>query len=168
MLIFAASIIHLDTTLIIQVILFAIFLALLNRVFYRPFAAIIQQRNARVEAGLQADEESQRRAEETRKEIERQLEQARAEAQGLFAAVSKDVAAQRQTLMAQAKDEADAQVRQAQETIRRERQAAIDDLRHEAGQIAILAASKVVGTSLDTPANRDLADRTINEVSGTR
>src|SRR5690348_727454 len=110
MLTIAASIIHLDTTLIIQVILFAIFLALLNRVFYRPFSAIIQQRNARVEAGLQADEESQRRAEETRQEIQRQLEQARAEAQGLFAAVSKDVAAQRQTLMAQAKDEADAQV----------------------------------------------------------
>ncbi len=159
----AASIIHLDATLIIEVILFGIFLALLNRVFYRPISALIQQRAARVEAGQRADEESQRRTEETRQEIQRQLDQARAEAQGLIAAVTKDVAAQRQAMMAQAKDEADAQ---AQEAIRGERQAAIEQLRRETGQIAILAASKVVGVSLDTAANRELADRAAADADG--
>ncbi len=164
----AASIIHLDATLIIEVILFVIFLALLNRLFYQPLSTVIQQRAEHVEGGLRADEESQRRAEETRQEVQRQIDQARAEAQGLMAAVTKDVAAQRQALMAQAKDEADAQVRQAQEAIRRERQAAIDELRREAGQLAILAASKVIGVSLDTAANRELADRAVADVGGLR
>jgi len=164
----AASIIHLDATLIIEVILFVIFLALLNRLFYQPLSTVIQQRAEHVEEGLRADEESQRRAEETRQEVRRQIEQARAEAQGLMAAVTKDVAAQRQALMAQAKDEADAQVRQAQEAIRHERQAAIDELRRESGQLAILAASKVIGVSLDTAANRELADRAVADVGGLR
>lgn len=157
---------HFDLTLIVQVILFLAFLAILNRVFYRPIAALTLQRAERIEAGQRAAEESRRRAEETQREVQRQLDAARAEAQRMIAAVNKDVAAQRQTLMDQAKEQADAMVGQARDEIRSERQAAIEDLRREAIPLAMLVASKVVGRKFDNAADRDIAGKAVAAASG--
>lgn len=158
--------IHIDLTLIVEVVLFLLFLWVLNRVFYQPISAIFQQRSARVEAGLRAAEESQRRAEETQREVQRQLDQARQEAQGLMAAAHKEADAERRTLMEQAKGEADTLLRSARQDIQRERDAAVEQVRRETGAIAILVASKAVGASMDTAANRDLAERAIAEAGG--
>lgn len=160
--------IHIDLTLIVEVVLFLLFLWVLNMVFYQPLVRIFQQRAERVEAGLRAAEESQRRAEETQREVQRQLDQARQEAQGLMAAAHKEADAERRTLMEQAKGEADTLLQSAREDIQRERDAAVDQVRRETGAIAILVASKAVGTSLDTAANRALAERTIAETGGVR
>jgi len=76
--------------------------------------------------------------------------------------------------MAQARAEAETLLQQARGEIQRERQAAVDRLRREVGALAVLAASRVVGSSLDTAANRaradkvitDLADEAVAEVGG--
>ena len=167
-------IIHLDATLPIEVALFLLFLWVLNRLFYQPVSAIARERVERIEAGLRAAEESQRRAEETQREVQRRLDEARAEARTIIASAGKDAEAERQSLMAQAREQAEALLQQARVEIQRERQAAVDRLRREVGALAVLAASRVVGNSLDTAANRaradkvitDLADEAVAEVGG--
>jgi F-type H+-transporting ATPase subunit b len=159
---------HLDLTLIIQVILFVAFLAVLNRLFYKPMATVLQTRAGRVEAGLRAAEESQRQTEEAQREVQRQLEEARAQARGIIAAAGKAAEEQRQALLAQARTEADALIAHARTEIQRERQAAVADLQRQVSQIAILAASKVVGKPLDSAAHRALAERTVDEVGAER
>jgi F-type H+-transporting ATPase subunit b len=158
-------IIHLDATLPIEVATFLLFFWLLKRLFYQPVAEIARQRTERIEAGLRAAEESQRRAEETQRAVQRQLDEARAEARTIIAAAGKDAEAERQALMAQAREEAEALLQQARIEIQRERQDAVDRLRREAGSLAVLAASRVVGGSLDTVANRALADRVIADLA---
>ncbi len=157
---------HIDLTLPIELILFLLFLWILNLVFYRPLAAIFRERNARLEAGLRAAEQSQSRAEETQREVRRLLDQARAEAQGVIAAANKEAGTQRQSLMAEARSEADVLLQQAQAEIQRERQAAVEDLRRAVAPLAVLAASQAVGSSLDSEASRQVADRTISEAGG--
>ena len=158
-------IIHLDATLPIEVATFLVFFWVLKWLFYQPVAAIARERAERIEAGLRAAEESQRRAEETQREVQRQLDAARAEARTIIAAAGKDAEAERQTLLAQARDEAETHLQQARGEIQHERQAAVDRLRREAGSLAVLAASRVVGGSLDTPANRERADRVIADLA---
>ncbi|HZS92999.1 MAG TPA: F0F1 ATP synthase subunit B [Chloroflexota bacterium] len=162
-----SSPVHIDFTLIVQVASFLIFFALLRSILYRPLAAVFQERAKRIEQGLRAAEEAQRRAEETQREVKRRLDQARQEAQAQIAAAVREVGAQRQEMMARAKAEADAVLAEAQAEIQRERQAAVEALRREVVPLAILAASRVAGRSLDTPAARDLADRAVAEAGRT-
>lgn len=161
-------IIHIDLTAVVEVVSFLIFLWLLNLILYQPLMAIFRQRSERVDAGLHAAEESSRRADETRQAVERRLNAARVEAQAVIAAATKDASAQRQTLLEQARAQGESLVQQAQEEIRQERAVAVEALRREAVPLAILAASRIVGNSLDSEANRAVADRAIAEAGEMR
>jgi F-type H+-transporting ATPase subunit b len=158
-----SSPVHIDFTLIVEVVSFLIFFALLRSIMYRPLEAVFRERANRIDQGLRAAEEAQRRAEETQREVQRRLDQVRQEAQALIAAAAREVGAQRQVLMAQAKAQADALLAEAQAEIQSERQAAVEALRREVVPLAILAASRVAGRSLDTPAARELAGRAVAE-----
>ena len=155
---------HIDWTLITQIIAFIAFLWFLNRVFGKSIAALLRQRADRIEAGLRAAEENQRRAEHMQHETQRQLDAARAEAQNILAAAGKAAEAQRQTLNAQARGEADALVQRTQAEIQRERQAAVDELRREAGRLAVVAASRLIRDALDARTSRELADKAIVDI----
>jgi F-type H+-transporting ATPase subunit b len=161
-------IIHIDLTAVTEVVSFLVFLWLLNLILYQPLMAIFRQRSERVDAGLRAAEESNRRADETRQEVERRLNAARVEAQSIIAAATRDAATQRQSLLEQARAQGESLVQQAQEEIRQERAVAVEALRREAVPLAILAASRVVGSSLDSEANRAVADRAIAEAGEMR
>ena len=51
----------------------------------------------------------------------------------------------------------------AREEIRREREAAVEEVRREFAGIAILAAERIVEQSLDEDAHKDLIDRVLTE-----
>ena len=155
---------RIDWTLITQIITFLVFLWLLSRLFGQRVSAMLRQRADRIEAGLRAAEENQRRAEQMHHETQRQLDEARAERQSIVAAAHKAAEAQRQALIAQARDEADALVQRTQAAIQRERQAAVDELRREAGRLAVVAARRLIGEALDARTSRELADKAIVDI----
>jgi F-type H+-transporting ATPase subunit b len=155
---------HIDWTLITQIITFLVFLWLLGRLFGKRGSAMLRQRADRIEAGLRAAEENQRRAEQMHQETQRQLDEARAERQSIVAAAHKAAEAQRQALIAQARGEADALVQRTQAAIQRERQAAVDELRREAGRLAVVAARRLISDALDARTSRELADKAIVDI----
>jgi F-type H+-transporting ATPase subunit b len=57
-------------------------------------------------------------------------------------------------------------IEQAKEEIRREKDAALLQLRSEAGDLVIAAAGKLLDANLDTPKQRQLADAAIKEIAG--
>jgi F-type H+-transporting ATPase subunit b len=155
---------HIDWTLITQIITFLVFLWLLGRLFGKRGSAMLRQRADRIEAGLRAAEENQRRAEQMHQETQRQLDEARAERQSIVAAAHKAAEAQRQALLAQARGEADALVQRTQAAIQRERQAAVDELRREASRLAVVAARRLIRDALDARTSRELADKAIVDI----
>ena len=157
---------QIDWTLITQIITFLVFLWLLSRLFGQRVSAMLRQRADRIEAGLRAAEENQRRAEQMHHETQRQLDEARAERQSIVAAAHKAAEAQRQALIAQARDEADALVQRTQAAIQRERQAAVDELRREAGRLAVVTARRLISDALDARTSRELADKAIVDIGG--
>lgn len=155
---------QIDWTLITQIIAFIAFFWLLYRLFGQRIAAMLRGRASRIEEGLRAAEENQRRAELMQHETQRQLDQAHTEAQSILAAANKAAEAQRQTLIAQARGEADALVQRTQAEMQRERQAAVDELRREAGRLAVVAASRLLRDALDAKTSRELADQAIVDI----
>jgi F-type H+-transporting ATPase subunit b len=155
---------QINWTLITQIIAFLVLFWLLSRLFGKRVSAMLRQRADRIEAGLRAAEENQRRAEQMHHETQRQLDEARAERQSIIAAAHKAAEAQRQALIAQARGEADALVQRTQAAIQRERQAAVDELRREAGRLAVVAARRLIRDALDARTSRELADKAIVDI----
>ena len=153
-------------TTIVTIATFIVFLYIIGRLFAGPVGRMLGQRSQRIETSLREADENLRRAEESQRESQRQLDQAHAEAQTILASAQKAAAAQRESLVAQAEDDARALVARMQAEVQRERQAAVDELRREAGRLAVLAAGRVVSSALDETSNRSLADQAINDVGG--
>ncbi len=153
-------------TFIAQLITLLIVIALLYRYAGPAIAKTLKERSRRIETTLSQAVESQRRARETTQETERQLVQAREESAGIVASAQRAAEAQRVALDAQARQDAENVTRRARDVIGRERQAAVDELRREAGLLAVSAARQVVKESLDEGSNRSLSDRVISDVGG--
>ena len=56
-------------------------------------------------------------------------------------------------------------IEQAKEEIRREKEAALVQLRTEVADLAIMAAGKILDANLDTPKQRQLVDAAIKELT---
>ena len=153
-----------NVTLLVQIVMFVILLMILNRVLFKPLGGLAIERTRRIEQGLAAAEQSRLQAEETKRQIQQQLDQSRSEAQEILRQAGRAADTMREQMVQAARDEADNIVRRTQAEIQRERQAAIADLRREAGDLAILAATRVVGQNLDTETNRRLVESAIGEL----
>jgi F0F1-type ATP synthase membrane subunit b/b' len=57
-------------------------------------------------------------------------------------------------------------IEQAKEEIRREKDAALTQLRSEATDLVIAAAGKILDANLDTTKQRQLADAAIRDIAG--
>jgi len=152
-----------NLTLLVQDLAFIVLMVLLARRLYRPVAKILQARTERIQAGLKAAEEAKREREAAGKEYENKLDEARREGQALIEQVTKRSEQLRQELEVKAREQADAMIAKARGEIQQERKRAIEDLRRQVGELAVLAAGRVIGENLDAQKHKQLIDRAIEE-----
>ena len=151
--------------LITQIVSFVILFVLLWSVLYKPVIKMLDQRSERIKESLEASQRAQQEAASSAEEVERQLETARAEGQQLIAQ-ARDVAERfREDEIAKVREDITVERDRAQANIQRERDAAIADLRREFAGLAIVAAERVIGRSLDESAHHELIDQVLEEGS---
>jgi len=149
--------------LITQIVSFVILFVLLWSVLYKPVIKMLDQRSERIKESLEASQRAQQEAASSAEEVERQLEAARAEGQQLIAQ-ARDVAERfREDEIAKVRGDITAERDRAQANIQRERDAAIEDLRREFAGLAIVAAERVIGRSLDESDHHELIDQVLKE-----
>jgi F-type H+-transporting ATPase subunit b len=95
--------------------------------------------------------------------VQEQLAQARKEGQNLVAQASQIGERLREEARQQAKQDAEALITRARSEIQAEREEAIDKLRKEFVEVAILAAEKVINRALDKEAHRKIIEETLKE-----
>jgi F-type H+-transporting ATPase subunit b len=81
---------------------------------------------------------------------------ARAEAQDILSKAKAVAQKEREALLAKAREEYEALLARARKDIGAEKEKAIQELRREAVELSIAAASRVIEANLDTEANRRL------------
>jgi F-type H+-transporting ATPase subunit b len=138
------------------ILIFGVLLVVLWRLGWPALLKSVEERERRIQQQL--DEAERARAEAARllEEHKRTIAAARNEAQEMVAKARAVAEKERQTLLAKAREEYDQLLARARKEIGVEKEKAILELRREAVDLSIAAASKLVEAKLDTDANRRL------------
>jgi F-type H+-transporting ATPase subunit b len=152
-----------NLTLILQDIAFFVLLVLIARYLYRPIQGALTARTQRIQDGLKAAEDAKKDREAAEREYQQRLAEARREGEALLDRIAKQGEELRRELEAKAKEQADAVISRARAEIEQERESAVQELRRQVADLAVLAAGRIIGESLDPVKHKSLIDRTIEE-----
>lgn len=158
-----AGILSLNATLVVQLLTFLLTLLFLYRLAWGPVLKALEARQKRIQEGLEAAQKAQEEREAAERAYGERLAEARQEAQRMLDQATRMGETLRQELEQKARQQADQIVEQARAEINRERVKALQDLRRQVADLAVLAAGRVIGESLDGQKHRELIERTISE-----
>jgi F-type H+-transporting ATPase subunit b len=159
----AAGLLTINGTLIAQLLVFLVMLGVLYRFAWGPLLRILNERRARIAQGVEATQRAMQELEAAERERQAKLEEARREAQTMLDRITKQAEDLRKELEAKAREQAEALIAKARAEIRQEREKAVQDLRLQVADLAVLAAGRIIGESLDPKKHRELIERAIEE-----
>jgi F-type H+-transporting ATPase subunit b len=158
-----AGLLTINGTLIAQLVIFLLVLFILYRLAWGPLLKILNERRARIAQGVEATQRALQELEAAEKERQAKLEEARREAQAMLDRITKQAEDLRKELEAKAREQAEALTAKARAEIQQERQKAVQDLRSQVADLAVMAAGRIIGESLDAKKHRELIERAIEE-----
>lgn len=153
-----------QTLFVAQTINFVLLIALLYKLLYKPVRAFIDQRTAEIEGQVKAAEENQAVAAALRLELEEQAKHSRQQARQFLDEATKRAEAIQAEMLQEAKEEAAAIIRRAQEVTELEKEKAWAELKEQIGELSLLLASKVISQSLDQTQHQTLIDETMSQL----
>lgn len=137
----------------------------LIKMFYTgPLKTALDERNHNLESTFAEVEALRTEMTTLKNDYEARLATTEAEAREKINAQIKEAQALRQSLMAEAASKSDALIKQAQEEIATEKAKAITEIRVHVTDLALAAAEKVVGKSMDSDTNRKLVADFISDL----
>ena len=149
-----------------QVFNFLLLLYLLNRFLFKRVFALVDERKAKIEKGLEDAEAAARDRELARAEREAAVAEARKEAAEMLANANKIATDTRNEILAQAKADAEKVTERAREEITAEKDRAMAELRAEVADLALSAAAKLVRSDMNATTQRRLVEEFLAEVPG--
>ncbi len=146
-------------------LVFLTLLAILWRFAWGPILGAVQAREDGIQDTLDQAANERGEAAKLLAEHREQMADARRQAQQMIAEGKEAGERVRQDIEEKARTEGDAMIERARESIEREKDAALDELRKESVDLALAAAAKLVQESLDEKKDRDLVMGFIDELS---
>jgi F-type H+-transporting ATPase subunit b len=141
-----------------QVVTFLILLIILGKFVFPALVKTLDKRTVVIREGVENADKARQELAAAERRVEALLDQARRDAQATLAKATQTAEQIRQEIKQQAEGEA-AQIRaQNARRIEQEIAAAKAELSKQIADLAILAAGQVLGSSLDTQANRRLVN----------
>lgn len=150
--------------LITQIIGFLILMVVLHQVFTRKVFGILDERRADIQTTYDQLDADRARMEETRREYEQRLANIEAKAREEIQAAVKEGQALRDSLVADARKQAETIIVEGRNDLERDRQQAFLEMRQQIVALAVAAAGKVVGESLNDARQVKLVDDFIGSV----
>ena len=150
-------------SLIAYLLNFLILLGVLYLIAYKPIIRLLDQRADRIRESLAAADQARQEATSARESIEEQINEARREGQRLLEQAREASDRFRGEEMDRARGEAEAFIERAHADIQRERDAAIQEVRANFGELAITAAERVIRRSLDRQTHQELISQVLEE-----
>jgi F-type H+-transporting ATPase subunit b len=146
---------------IVSALNFIVFFAVLWTFALKPVSRLLAERKERVEQGLKDADQARRDRESAEAERVAALAEARREANDILVRAQKVAQDSRDADIAATKEELERLRERATADIEAEKQRAIADLRSEVADLAIAAASRVVGETMTDERQRRLVDEFI-------
>lgn len=137
---------------------FVIFIVLLWQFALKPVASMLAERKTRIEQGLRDAEQAKKDRESAETERLAALTEARREANDILARAQKVAQETRDADIAATREELERMRVRATEEIGAEKSRALADLRAEVADLALQAASRVVGETMTDQRHRRLVE----------
>lgn len=152
-------------TFLFQMINVLVIAAILNKLMYKPVGKIITDRENAIANSLTQADQAKKEAEELLEKYQRMTANAREEAENIVKQALAQGEASKSEIIAKAQEEAAKSLEQAKVDIRREKEKAVAEIRGEVADIALLAASKVIGRAMRPDDYERVARECVDEVS---
>lgn len=148
------------------VIAFAILFVILWRFAFPPITGMLEKRTETIRESLEKAEQTRIDAEKLLEEYKAQIAEARLES-GRIVEQGRQVAeSMKDEIVAKARTEAEEIVAKAKESIEGEKRAAMADLQKQVADLSVDVAGKVIGKTLSREDHMALVQETLAEVGG--
>ena len=143
---------------------FIILLVVLRLLAWKPLLSALTSREEKIRTDLREAEEAQQEAMKLLEANRAQLAQAERQSQLVIKEGREMGEKLKAEIMERANTSSRHMIEQAKEEIRREKEAALVQLRAEVADLAIMAAGKLLDANLDAPKQRQLVDAVIRDM----
>jgi F-type H+-transporting ATPase subunit b len=146
------------------ILTFLILVGLLARFAWRPLLEALERRRATIAQSLEDAQRARQELERLQRESTQIMAQARAEAESMLARSRSDADALREELKQKARSEAAAIVKNAERQIQLETARAVQQIRHEAVDLSVAIASKILRRQVTREDNEALIQEALKQV----
>jgi F-type H+-transporting ATPase subunit b len=146
------------------IVTFLVLVALLARFAWRPLLDALEQRQDSIRKSLDEARQAKQELERLNIESARILAEARAEADAIISRTRADASRAGEEMKEKARADADRIVRNAERQIELEAARALQTIRHEAIDISVAIASKLLRRNLSKEDNERLIEETFREI----
>lgn len=154
-----------DPGLFIWTILtFLVLLTLLAKFAWRPLLQALESRQETIRKSLEDAQQAKVELERLNQESAQIIAKARQEADAIITRSRSDGDRLREELRQKARAEADGIVRSAQRQIQAETARALQQIRHEAADLSVAIASKIIQRNISREDNERLIDETLKQL----
>lgn len=154
---------------IIFVILnFLLLVFVLGKFIYKPFLGALDDRKKRIQETFDAADAVSRRADAKLAKYERRIAHVEEENRSIMRETKRRAEEQAQQIIADATKQAGEIVSRAERAIELERERALDEMRQEIAELALLAAQQIVEKEVDQIGQDAIVDEIINNARGAK
>lgn len=141
-----------------------VLLFILLKIFlFKPINKIMDERTKSIQNAIDNAAKTREEAEELKQQYEDSISEAKAEADRIIMKAHEDAETEKAAMMKKSQEEADQIVSAAGKTIENERRRVLQEAQTQIADLAIEAASRIIGENLDDEKNRRLVDEFLSE-----
>ncbi len=130
---------------------------------FKPVNKIMDERTRSIQNDIDSAKKSMEEAEALKQQYTEDLSNAKEEARRIVMKAQDDAAAEKAVLMQRSKEDADKLVADANKAIENERRRVLQQAQSQIADLAIEAASKIIGENVDDEKNRRIVDKFLSE-----
>lgn len=148
-------------SLLWQIVAFIGLIFLLNMLLYRPIRRTLDERARRIQESMEEAERAKQQAIRADEQYNARLGEAQTQAQCIVDEAREQARRERERILEEAQRERDNLLQEARAQIELERRDAAREARRQVAGLAVLAAGRLIGESLDTEKHRRLVEQHI-------
>ncbi len=155
------------TEFIFYLINFLILIAVLAKFLYKPFLNLMDTRKQSIKDALDNAELTNRRADEKLQNYNKRIAKVEEESREIVRQAKAKADAQAKDIIEEANRKAEDMIAKAEQTIEREREKAVEEMRQEIAALAILVAEKIVEQEIQRVGQEAIVDEVIRQARST-
>ena len=148
-----------------QIINTIVIFLIVKKLLFKPVMEIINSRESEIQFNLSEGERVKKEGYKLKEQYEKEMSQAKEQGQEIIKQATLRAEQKEEEIISNAKKEAQSIVDKANKDVAQERQKAMNEIKNDISELALLAASKVIEKDIDKSKHQELINNFINEVA---